>query len=124
VRVIAAFAIVCGCLFIYGFLMADRIKISTRQDERKAFYVMVTAPNVTDARWIEVMICAAEQTEAGVYCLDEGGWDTSSKHEIHPDGRYEFSFGRYVPRGMLQVSVVISDANWKTLAYGQKRVFR
>lgn len=123
IKAFALGAMLCGLIFVYGFLVTERVKVTHRTDERKNFYVMVTVPNVTDARWVEVFICAAEITESGVFCLGDG-WEAISKKETHPEPVYEFPFGRYVPRGTLRISAVLADVNWKTLASGQTVVMR
>lgn len=127
IRALAIFALLCGVLFIYGFLMADRIRITTRTAKpRPDFYVMITLPSVTpDYRWLKVFGCSAEMLEdAGVRCIPEG-WDTSSMKETRIDQRqYEVPWGSRVPKGMLQVSAVVFDQEWKVLAQGQTVVFR
>jgi hypothetical protein len=123
----AAFALVCGVLFIYGFLAPNRIQISTRTEKpSKAFYVMVTLPDVTpEHRWVKVFLCAAEIIEdAGVRCIPEG-WDASSTKQTRDGQRqYDFPWGRYIPRGTLLISAITADAEWKTLARGQAVVMR
>ena len=57
---LAACCIVCGLLFLYGFFLTDRIRLSTREDDRKNLYVMVTLNNVNpEYRWVRLFGCAA-----------------------------------------------------------------
>lgn len=124
-RAIATFAIGCGVLFIYGFLMIDGIRISSREDERKVFNVTTTLKNVTPRHaWIQVSACAAEVLEDGdVECV--GIWDRKSVQETRADrSQYDFQWGRYVPGGKLLIVATAYDSNWQVLAQGRAVVIR
>ncbi len=125
IRALALFAAVCGVLFIYGFLMVDAIRVSTREFKDTGFDVLVTLPSVTEHyRWVQVYGCAAEVTdEAEVECV--GFWDRKSMQETRVDQRqYPFPWGRYVPRGKLLIVSTAYDANWQVLARGRTVVIR
>lgn len=121
----AAFVILCGVLFIYGFLMVEPIRVSTREDERNVFSVVTTLKNVTDRyAWIQVYGCAAEVLDDGsVECV--GFWDRKSLQETRADrSQYDFPWGRYVPGGKLLIIATAYDANWQVLARGRAVVLR
>lgn len=119
-KALAVVAIVCGVLFIYGFLMVDTIKISTREFKDTGFDVVVTLPSVTAAySWVQVYACAAEITDDNdIECV--GFWDRKSLQETRVDQRqYPFPWGRYVPKGKLLIVSTAYDANWQVLARGR-----
>lgn len=115
----------CGVLFIYGFLMVENIKVSTREDERHVFSVVTTLKGVT-ARyaWIQVEGCAAEVLDDGeVECV--GFWERKSVQETRADrSQYDFPWGRYVPGGTLLIVATAYDSNWQVLARGRAVVMR
>lgn len=124
-RAIALFAALCGVLFIYGFLMVETIKISSREDERKVFSVVTTLKTITPRyAWIQVAACAAEVLEDGeVECV--GFWDRKSVQETRADrSQYDFQWGRYVPGGKLLIVATAYDSNWQVLARGRAVVIR
>lgn len=122
-RTVALFALLCGCLFVCGFLMSESVKITARNGKQRTdLDVTVTVPDVLHARTVTVFGCSAEHDDNGVFCTDE--WDRASAQEIRGDQRqYPFAW-HFVPRGMIQISAVVADVNGKTLASGQTRVFR
>jgi hypothetical protein len=122
----ATFAIVCGVLFVYGFLMVDGIKVSTREFKDTGFDVLITLPSVTPRyAWVQVYGCAAEITEDGVVRCVEGGWERSSDQQTRSDQRqYPFPWGRFVPRGTLLVISTAYDVNHAVLARGRTVVMR
>jgi hypothetical protein len=125
--VLAVIVIALGLLMVAGFMLIPKVRITVLEDTSKRVTVMVTPPldNQAEARWVHVVICSAEiHEDAGVSCIPEG-WFASSKKEItvcRP--QCEFPFGRYIPRGTLQISAVVQDAAFQTLAQGQKGVMR
>lgn len=123
-RLLLGLALTYAVFFVFGFIMAETIKITTRMERTTAFHVMVTLPRVTpEHRWVELYACGAEITDEGdVRCA--GHWDRRSLQETSDRRQYDFALGRYVPRGTLQISAVAMDANWKVLASGQTRVIR
>lgn len=124
-RIVSLFAALCGVVFIYGFLMVDSIKVSTRSDERDVFSVVTTLKGVTPRyAWIQVEACAAEVLEDGeVECV--GFWDRKSVQETRADrSQYDFQWGRYVPGGKLLIVATAYDSNWQVLARGRAVVLR
>lgn len=124
-RVIALLCIVCGCLFVYGFLVAERVKISTREDKATGFDVIVTLPNVTpNDRWIEVYGCAAEFIDdVGFRCTEH--WERRSTQEPRVDQRqYVFPWGKYVPRGPMIIICAVFDEHRVVRLSGETRVLR
>jgi hypothetical protein len=125
-RLSATFVIFCGVLFVYGFLIVDTIKVSTREFRDTGFDVLTTLPSITPryAR-VQVFGCAAEITQdAVVRCID-GGWDTLSDTPIRMDVRqYPFPWGRYVPRGTILIVAAAYDFNGDVLARGRTVVMR
>lgn len=125
-RLLALFAIVCGCLFIGGFLMAERVSIKVLDVKGRVMDidVIVTVPSVTEeARWLALYGCSAEMDDRNqIYCND--GWEFQSTHPVRVDQRqYPFPI-RSVPKGWLQFSAVVTDYDGKTLAAGSTRVIR
>jgi hypothetical protein len=121
----ATFIIGCGVLFVYGFLMVDSIKISTREFRDTGFDVLITLPSITPQyAWLEVYGCAAEMTNEGVVqCA--GAWDRASSQATRADQRqYPFPWGRYVPRGTVLIIATAYDANMAVLARGRTVVMR
>lgn len=115
----------CGVLFIYGFLMVDPIKITTREFKDTGMDVLITLPRVTPRyAWVQVAGCLADITdEADVECM--GIWDRKSVQETRADQRqYPFPWGRYVPKGPLLIVATAYDSNWQVLARGRTVVLR
>lgn len=124
-RVVAFLAIVCGCLFIGGFLMADRVRITVHPIKgRPDIDVIITVPHVTGADTLFLEACSAEMSEDGVmFCMDEG-WYMNSAHPMRDDQRqYPFPL-RNVPRGWLMLSAAVVARNGQTLASGETRLVR
>lgn len=123
-RILLGLVLAYCVFFALGYTSA-KISISTRQEKsRPEYYVTATVPSVTaDARWVELYACSADITEdAGVRCNFH--WERRSLQELRTDQRqYEFMY-RTVPRGTLLLMAAVSDANWKTLATGQRVVMR
>jgi hypothetical protein len=125
VRLSATFCIFCGVLFIYGFLMVDSIRVSTREFKDTGFDVLVTLASVTPRyTWVEVYGCAAEITQDGVVvCV--GAWDRTSTQQTRTDQQqYPFPWGRHVPKGTLLIVAHAMDANGDVLARGRTVVMR
>jgi hypothetical protein len=125
VRLSATFATFCGVLFIYGFLMVDNIRVSTREFKDTGFDVLVTLPSVTPRyAWVEAYGCAAEITEDGVVvCV--GAWDRTSTQQTRVDQQqYQFQWGRHVPKGTLLIVAHAMDSNGDVLARGRTVVMR
>ena len=124
-KALALFAIVCGCLFIYGFLVAERINISTRKEQGATpFTVVITLPNVTESyRWVSVYGCSAETDSENITRCD-GNWERESTQETRMDQRQYVFPWRGTPRTLVQVSAMAFDRDGKTLASGQTKVFR
>ena len=126
-NLLAAIVIVLGLITVWGFIFIPKVRITLLEDKSRRVTVMVTPPldNQAEARWVNVIMCSAEVREdAGVHCIPEG-WFASTKKEItvcRP--QCEFPFGRYVPRGTVQISAIVQDAAFQTLATGQKVVMR
>lgn len=124
-RLSATFAVFCGVLFIYGFLMVDNIKVSTREFKDTGFDVLVTLPSVSPRYvWVDVYGCVADIVpDGGVQCA--GAWDRTSTQQTRPDQRqYPFPWGRYVPKGTLLIISTAFDANGGVLARGRTVVMR
>lgn len=123
-RVIAALVILCGVLFIYGFLMAERVRISVHKTSSTAIDVIVTVPNVNEAHTLYLEACSAEMAEDGVMFCAEEGWYIRSAHPMRADQQqYPFPL-RNVPRGWLMFSAAVLDFNGTTLASGETRMVR
>ena len=124
-RISGTFAILCGVLFIYGFLMVDNIRVSTLDSPTAGFDVMVTLKNITPRyAWVEVYGCAAEMREDGVV-ICAGAWDRTSIQQTREDvSQYPFFWGRYVPKGTLLIVAHAMDANGDILARGRTVVMR
>lgn len=125
IRFLALLAIVCGCLFIYGFLVADRVRISVHKTQRVTdIDVIVTVPTVTDAHTLFLEACSAEMADDGVMFCAEDGWYIRSAHPMREDQRqYAFPL-RQVPRGWLMFSAAVLDFDGRTLASGETRTVR
>ena len=123
-KILALFAILCGVLFVYGFLMADRVRITIHDIKgRPDMTVVVTVPNVTNAHTLFLFGCTAALDEnAQMFCND--AWDMSSAHPIRDDQRQYPFLLRNVPRGWLMFSAAVVDAGGKTLASGETRKVR
>ena len=125
-KVVALFAVVCGCLFIAGFLFTEKLKLTVREDKATGLSVVVTLPNVKpEDRWIELYGCSAELVDdAGFRCLDDG-WSRRSTQEPRADQRqYVFPWGKYVPRGPLILMAVVYDEQRSVRVSGETRVLR
>lgn len=121
----ATFCIVCGLLFIYGFFLADRVRITVRDIKgRPDIDVIVTVPRVTeDARWVALFGCAAEMDDNNrIFCVD--GWEFQSTHPMRPDQRQYPFLIRSAPRGWLLFIAAVTNQNGDTLASGDTRVVR
>jgi hypothetical protein len=126
-HLLAALVIVLGLITVGGFIVIPKVRIAFLEDTSKRVTVMVTPPldNQAEARWVHVVICSAEiHEDAGVSCIPEGWFASSTKEITVCRPQCEFPFGRYVPRGTVQISAVVQDAAFQTLAQGQKVVMR
>ena len=123
----AAFAIVCGVLFVYGFISEagkDRLKLS-KLEERRKFTLIVSAPDVTDTyRWLQVYGCSAYISEtAGVEC-DPTGWFSSSLHPMRADQKqYPIPYLN-LPGGTIHFTAFARDAYANQIAQAQLTVLR
>lgn len=124
-RLCLGLVITYGVMFAVGYTAA-KIAISTRTDDKRPaeFYVTATVPAVTaEARWVEVYVCSAEIDEdSGARC--DFRWERRSLQETRTDQRQYIFMYRHVPRGTLLIMAAVADANWKTLATGQRTVLR
>ena len=124
-RALALFAILCGVLFVYGFLVAERISITTRKEQGSTpFTVVITLPSIKpEYRWISLYGCTAETDSESITRCD-GNWERESTQETRVDQRQYVFPWRGTPRTLLQLSAMAFDGNGKTLASGQTRVYR
>ena len=113
-RVIALFAIACGCLFIYGFL-APQMRLSAIADKRD-YMVMVTDTSADESYfWVVVEGCSAEHTDDGVLCGT--GWYGRSDREWWTGRKQTPVPFRDAPRGaLLRFEAVVMDRLGKRLA--------
>jgi hypothetical protein len=116
---VAAFAIVCGVLFIYGFL-APYMRLTQIDDTRD--YQIVVTDTAADDRYAVVMVegCSADVTEdAGVIC--NNGWYGRSDRVWHRnrDGSVSKQTPvpfRDAPKGaILRFEAVITDRGGKVV---------
>jgi hypothetical protein len=125
IKAIALFAILCGSLFIYGFLASDRLRVTWRAEERNIpFTVTVTSPRITeDHRWVSLYGCSAELVDNVVHC--DGFWEVQSTHPMRIDqAQYPFPLRGTPKRGTLQFTAMTFDGNNKPLGRGQTLVMR
>jgi hypothetical protein len=75
----AGFALICGVLFVYGFIAGERMRLSKR-DARREFEIVISAADA-DARYWRVLVegCTAEVTDRGVECTL--GWYGNSERD-------------------------------------------
>ncbi len=126
IRVFAFVAILCGCLLVFGGLMAtnglDRMSVKALTEPRLVT-VIITLRDADDRyRWLSVYACSAALTsENVVYCT--GQWERESSQEIGPQMQHLIHW-RDLPRGTLWITGMAFDGNQKLLARGQTVVFR
>ena len=122
----AAFGIVCGVLFLYGFWAGergDRMRISTANAPTQ-LTVIITLPDVTSRyRWLSVYGCSAEMTESGTFCT--GDFERESTVPVD-DRRTQQPpiYWRNLPGGTMQITAMAFDFDNKTLAQRTVTVFR
>ena len=123
----AAFAIICGILFIYGFIAdagKDRMRLTKIQD-RSRFTLVVSLPDIAERYyWLQVYACAAYITEeAGVAC-DPTGWFSSSGHPLRHDQRqYPIPYLN-LPRGTVHFTAFALDRHANPITQSQLTVLR
>lgn len=125
-RAIVLFVMLCGCLFVYGFLLTERVRITVQKSSaRSDLNVVVTVKNVMpEMHTIFMEACAADMAEDGVMFCQEDGWYMNSAHPMRMDqNQYPFPL-RNVPRGWLMFSAAVLDFDGKTLASGETRMVR
>jgi hypothetical protein len=115
----AAFAIICGVLFVYGFMAEagkDRITVTTR-DERKLSTITVTLFDINeDYRWITVYACSAERGEESPQAFCNYFWERESTQETRVD-QVQYPFEKWrVPGGLILITAVAFDKYNKPLA--------
>jgi hypothetical protein len=121
----AAFAIVCGILFVYGFIAesaTDRITLKAMTEPRLLTVVVMLHDIDEDYRWLSVYGCSADMTETGTHCT--GNFERESTIELFGGWKHHFISWRDVPKGTMQITAMAFDANQKQLAVGQLVVFR
>lgn len=109
----AYLAIVCGALFVYGFIAGERLSLS-RRDDRREFIIVISAADA-DARYVTLLVegCAAEPTDDGVRCVG-GGWYGNSARTW--SGKQQPVPFPDAPRGVpLLFSAVIADRSGRVL---------
>jgi hypothetical protein len=115
----AAFAIVCGVLFIYGFL-APYMRLTQIDDQRD--YQIVVTDTAADDRYAVVMVegCSADVSDdAGVIC--NNGWYGRSDRVWNRDREGNVSKQtpvpfRDAPKGaLLRFEAVITDRRGKMI---------
>jgi hypothetical protein len=108
----AYFALICGALFVYGFIAGERIRVSKRDDTRE-FVIVVSAADADeryDTLWVEG--CSAEMTDRGMECAM--GWYGSSARQW--SGKQVPVPFRDAPRGIpLLFLAIIADRQGKAL---------
>ncbi len=111
----ALIAIVCGVLFVYGFVRGDRMRL-TKIDRAKGqpFTLVISMPDKDERyRRLYYMACAAEITEAGAYCIEHGWFadgDRSISRAVEPIPFLN------LPGGTVMFAAAAFDANAKTIA--------
>lgn len=128
-KLFAGLLITFGVFFAVGYTVAEKtekIKISTRVDEKRIIdlYVTTTLPPVTpEYRWLEVYACLAEiDAESAVRCTFQ--WERRSLQETRTDQRQYVFLYRFAPRGTWLILASAMDSQWKILATGRKVVIR
>lgn len=124
-RLLAALALTYAVFFVFGFVMAETIKISTRVERGDPnFYVTVTLTDVVkDTRWLSVHGCYAEiDSENRVYC--DVYWERESTQETRADQRQYVFPWRPVPRGKILITAAAFNQDGKVLASGRSVVIR
>lgn len=113
-RAVALFSILCGCLFIAGFV-TSRMRISEIDDKRE-YVVMVTDTNADESYfWVVVEGCSADHTNDGVIC--NVGWYGRSDREWWKGRKQTPVPFRDAPRGvLLRFEAVVRDRGGKTIA--------
>lgn len=125
IRALAAVAIFCGALLIFGGLasdaVADRLRVSALV-ERRIVAVIVTLREAEGVRWLSVYGCSAQIGETGAWCT--GDFERESSFEV-TGGRTQYLVAwRDLPRGTMQITAMAFDANQRVRATGQTVVFR
>jgi hypothetical protein len=106
-----AFVILCGVLFIYGFV-AEKMRLSEIDDKRE-YVVMVTDTDADESYfWLTVEGCSAEVTDDGIAC-GLGWYGRSDREWRHGKKQTPVPF-RDAPRGvLLRFEAVVSDRDGK-----------
>jgi hypothetical protein len=121
----AAFAIVCGVLFVYGFIAepaADRMSLKS-VNERRLLTIIVYLPDVGEHyRWLSVYGCSADMTETGTHCT--GHFERESTQELSGGKKQHLIAWRDLPRGTMQITAMAFDVDQKMLASDRLVVFR
>jgi hypothetical protein len=121
----AAFAIVCGVLFVYGFVAepaADRMTLKSLSEPRLLTVVVILHDVEEHYRWLSVYGCSADMTETGTHCT--GHFERESTQELTGGKRQHLITWRDLPRGTMQITAMAFDVDHKMLAQGQLVVFR
>jgi hypothetical protein len=123
VRVAAAFAIVCGVLFVYGFSGGDGRMSLKALDEKRLLTIVVVLHDIDESyRYLSVYGCSAEMGEEGTHC--NGFFERESTQELYGAWKQHLVTWRDVPRGTMQITAIAFDVDRKPLSRGQLTVFR
>jgi hypothetical protein len=107
----AAFAIVCGILFVYGFVSGG-MRLS-KIDAGREFAVVVSDTSANSSyHWLTIQGCVAEPSDDGVFCLPNGWFGHSGRGWAGVQVSVPF---RDAPRGvLLRFDAAVSDRHGKT----------
>lgn len=124
-RALAAVAILCGALLIFGGLVTsgppDRLRLSSLV-ERRMVTVIVTVPHPDERyRYLSVHGCSAVIAEHGVWC--SGDFERESSLAIGAERQHLITW-RDLPRGSMLITAVAFDARQAVLARGELTIFR
>jgi hypothetical protein len=109
----AAFAIVCGILFVYGFVVAG-MRLSKIEGPREFTIVVSDTSADRSYSWLTVQGCVAEPSEDGVFCLPNGWFGHSGREWAGVQVPVPF---RDAPKNvLLRFDAVVSDRQGKSQA--------
>lgn len=121
-RVITLLVILCGVLFVYGFVRGDRMRMTYREEPRK-FILVISVPDISDRYdTLIVQTCAAAMTEDGVYCLEDGH-ESASYQPMRMDQR-QYPIVYPPVRGTMLFAAAAVDRDHHTLASQRLTVLR
>jgi hypothetical protein len=109
---------------IYGFVRGDRMRLTALDEKRPTrFYLVVSVPDLT-AKYAVLLVqgCAAQVTEHGTFCMEDG-WFADSRREFRADQRqYDIPFPP--PRGTVKFTAVAFDRDAKVITSNQLTLMR